>query len=114
MADADTISQNVIGDVIAERVRQMRVKGYTYEHDDEHMNREIARGAATHVLHYVHRAVFAAASLAEYRMLAGAPKDCGWPDDWNDFEPSTPRADLVRAAAMIIAEIERLDRKEAT
>jgi hypothetical protein len=31
------------------------------------------------------------------------------PDTW---QPETPRADLIKAAALIVAEIERLDRAE--
>ena len=36
-----------------------------------------------------------------------------WPIAWEDkwWKPKNPRRDLVRAAALIIAEIERLDRK---
>lgn len=33
-----------------------------------------------------------------------------WPWDWAWWKPKNPRRDLVRAAALIIAEIERLDR----
>jgi hypothetical protein len=32
----------------------------------------------------------------------------GW--DWSWFKPTTPRRDLVKAGALIVAEIERLDR----
>ena len=36
-----------------------------------------------------------------------------WPWDGNRWKPSTPRNDLIKAAALLIAEIERLDRIEA-
>jgi hypothetical protein len=32
-----------------------------------------------------------------------------WPQDW-EFKPDTPRRMLVKAAALLLAEIERLDR----
>jgi hypothetical protein len=37
----------------------------------------------------------------------------GWPATWNlrsQWKPKNPRRDLIRAAALIVAEIERLDR----
>jgi hypothetical protein len=38
-----------------------------------------------------------------------------WPSKWAEhwFKPKDPRRDLVRAAALCIAEIERLDRADA-
>ncbi|RBB41751.1 hypothetical protein DPV79_05200 [Burkholderia reimsis] len=35
-----------------------------------------------------------------------------WPSSWaqRSFKPTTPRRDLVKAAALILAEIERADR----
>ena len=35
-----------------------------------------------------------------------------WPFGWFWWKPTTPRRDLIKAAALIVAEIERLDRKE--
>ena len=37
-----------------------------------------------------------------------------WPASWSTdwWKPKTPRRDLVRAAALLIAEIERIDRKD--
>ncbi|WP_324725931.1 hypothetical protein VI608_01725 [Klebsiella pneumoniae] len=36
-----------------------------------------------------------------------------WPADWYDdsFKPTDTRRNLIKAAALIIAEIERIDRK---
>ena len=33
-----------------------------------------------------------------------------WPWDWSWWKPRTPRKNLIRAAALIVAEIERIDR----
>lgn len=88
-----------IADVIAERSRQIEAEGWTPAHDDWHVDRSLARAAACYVEHYISRAgVF------------GVP--CQWPESWAKewWKPKTPRRDLVRAAALIIAEIERLDR----
>ena len=40
-----------------------------------------------------------------------APEVFPWEDAW--WKPTTPRRDLVKAAALILAEIERLDRMAA-
>jgi hypothetical protein len=37
-------------------------------------------------------------------------REYGWPWDLKWWKPTTPRRDLVKAAALIVAEIERLDR----
>jgi hypothetical protein len=46
---------------------------------------------------------------------AGRPTFAGerWPASWDfaHYKPTTPRRDLVKAGALILAEIERLDRK---
>ena len=95
-------------DVARERVEQVTREGWTPEHDNIHTDRSLARAAATYAVHYAHRA-FAADDLEAYQHEVGAKDDCCWPDDW-EFKPKNPRRDLVRAAALLLAEIERLDR----
>jgi len=93
-ADAlDARSQAAI-DVLAERKRQISVEGWTPEHDDEHSNGEIARAAAAYA----------------YPELTAIESVCVWPwgPDW--WKPKDERRNLVRAGALILAEIERLDR----
>lgn len=82
-------------DVLAERQRQMTVEGWTPEHDDEHSAGELAEAAACY-------AIFADQQ--------GFSTPAHWP--WNSYwwKQSGRRRDLVKAAALIIAEIERLDR----
>jgi hypothetical protein len=82
-------------DVIAERIRQVNEEGWTADHDDGHDTGNLALAAACYALqtttkHYL------ASEL--------------WPWDFQWWKPKGPRSDLVRAAALIIAEIERLDR----
>jgi len=107
-----------IDDVVAERQRQIDFEGWTADHDDEHGNREMAQAASDYVSHYVGRSWLAdpdsdlrkafGGSLDQYR-AEEAPEDWPWDERW--WKPKDPRRDLVRAAALIIAEIERLDRK---
>lgn len=88
-------------DVIAERRRQIEVKGRTPEHDDGHTGGELAAAAACYVM---------AAYLGSDDGFS--PGLWPWADEWR--KPSkSPRRDLVKAGALIIAEIERLDRAEA-
>lgn len=90
-----------VDDVIAERQRQINVEGWTPEHDDAHSNREMAIAAACYAL---------AAAHSDYRLL-GNPDFWPWDHKW--WKPTTPRRDLVKAAALILAEIDRLDRSAA-
>lgn len=96
-----------IQDVIAERQRQQAVEGWTPEHDDEHRSNELVSAAVEYASHVVGRSwVF------ESRPDIYAGEECSndWPWDEAGWKTKSPRQDLVRAAALLIAEIERLDR----
>lgn len=84
-------------DVLAERQRQVSAEGWTPEHDDEHGDGSMALAASC----------YACASAG----FDDAARDWPWSDDW--FKPSSPRRDLIKAGALILAEIERLDRAAA-
>lgn len=86
-------------DVLRERLRQKEVEGWTPEHDDEHDEGELAMAAACY-------AYQADASVQ------GAPP-FGWPWDREWWKPGDRRRMLVKAGALILAEIERLDRAAA-
>jgi hypothetical protein len=82
-------------DVIGERQRQVSIEGYSLYRDDGYINGEMADAAAA------------------YATLAGKPKSMttDWPWGAETFKPSADRRrDLVKAAALLLAEIERLDR----
>ena len=87
-----------VRDVIAERRRQIETEGWTPEHDDEHGAGEMAAAAACYALN--------AAGC-------GCEVARNWPWDRSWWKPSTPRRDLVKAGALVLAEIERLDRAAA-
>lgn len=92
-------------DVLAERQRQISAEGWTPEHDDEYDPGTLAAAAAAYTLH-------AADHLNPYSQGDGGDEaPVMWP--WvpaSTWKPTTPRRDLVKAGALIIAEIERLDR----
>lgn len=103
-APAKVLSQ-AARDVLAERRRQVEVEGWTPEHDDEHSN-----GAMS----------IAAACYALAGLPGGRPYEfhsdrlwmyTGWGSSW--FKRGDRRRNLVKAAALNIAELERLDRLAA-
>lgn len=80
-------------DVLAERRRQVEAEGWTQEHDGLHSTQELA---------------FAAACYATAD--AGDPPPAVWPWHLSWWKPTDRRRNLVKAGALILAEIERLDR----
>lgn len=97
-ASSESVSQSltdVLRDVIAERQRQVSVKGWTPEHDDTYTCGELSGAAISYIEPM--EAVFY------------------WPAEWHDdsFKPSDERRNLVKATALLLAEIERLDRISA-
>jgi len=90
-------------DVMIERARQHDL-GFTEGHDDAHANWEMSRAASIYALQ-PHSATI-------IRDDGRAP--IGWPWEAKWWKPKSPREDLVRAAALIVAEIERLDRLAST
>ncbi len=88
-------------DVQAERRRKVEAEGWTPEHDDEHSHGQMARAAACYAL---------AGSSAPNDGTAALLVSLAWPWDEQWWKPTTPRRDLVKACALALAEIERLDR----
>ncbi|SUC86034.1 hypothetical protein [Pseudomonas aeruginosa] len=88
-------------DVQAERKRQIEAEGWTPEHDDAHSHGEMARAAACYAL---------AGSSAPNDGTAALLVSLAWPWDEQWWKPSTARRDMVKACALGLAEIERLDR----
>lgn len=84
-------------DVLAERQRQVTAEGWTPEHDDEHSDGEMALAASSYAL-YAHKKPIAPA----------IPYNWPWEPEW--FKQQGARRDLVKAGALILAEIERIDR----
>ena len=93
-------------DVLAERRRQIEAEGWTPQHDDNHDAGELASAASAYAL-------AAADELDPRSRGAGAyPTRLPgmWPWDCDSWKPDDPRRMLVKAGALILAEIERLDR----
>jgi hypothetical protein len=90
-----------IEDITAERAKQI-AHGYDAEHDDSHAAGELAIAAEclTHV--------------AAYPNIRSADRcPLTWPFETGSWKTLDRRAQLVRAAAFLVAEIERMDREAA-
>lgn len=81
--------------VIQERRRQIAVEGFDAEHDDCHTNKELARAAVC------------------YAVPTGFYPGGGiWPFEESWFKPTGDKKDIVRAIALLLAELERILRAE--
>lgn len=96
--------------IAEERKRQQEQEGWTPEHDDEHVNCEMANAAATYAMDPEVRAGLTV-------MINGCLKDNvppTWPWDpvWWKPSPDNRIKELAKAGALIAAEIDRLLRAE--
>lgn len=85
--------------IAAERRRQMEQEGWTPSHDDEHDGGELARAAEAYLFRYDEGADSTIPGM--------------WPGGWHHrwWKPSAdPIRNLVKAGALIAAEIDRLQR----
>ena len=95
-----------VDDIVAERKRQTEAEGWSTEHDNQYTQGELARAAMA----YCQAASFGSFDTSA---LAGHPPHY-WPWETAWWKPKNCRRDLVRAAALIVAEIERIDRAAPT
>lgn len=87
-----------IEDVKAERQRQISKEGHSLEDDDKYQNSS----------QLIQAACCYAANAA--KPVASIILPDNWPWHARFWKPKSPRQDLVRAAALLVAEIERIDR----
>lgn len=109
-----------IEDIAAERQRQIDAEGWSAERDDEYVDRSLAHAAAAYALGFDHetRAEVITEDVSGGRgdtpvwrnrqIQVPAPWPTSWDAEW--WKPTDFRRDLVKAGALIVAEIERLDR----
>lgn len=85
-----------VGWIAKERKRQIQEEGWTAEHDDKWVGGELLKAANSYIW----------ASLS----LVLAKRTWPWDAEW--FKPKSHLRNLVKAGALIAAEIDRLQRKE--
>ena len=95
-------------EILQERYRQIDVEGWTAEHDDQHDRGELAAAARA----YLFAVLCRLCDEATAEEMQTIPND--WPAKWSRewWKPSSdPIRNLVKAGALIAAEIDRLRRK---
>lgn len=90
--------QNAIQEVVKERLRQVLAEGFDVAHDDTNDQGELAAAAAVYALPDEDRTEDMIHAL--------------WPFSESWLKSTTRQRDLVKAAALILAELERLSRLE--
>lgn len=91
--------------IAAERLRQLTQEGWTPAHDDQHTRAELSGAAACYAI--------AANELASPRPYLNPPNISLWPWEMKWWKPGNdPVRCLVKAGALIAAEIDRLKRAE--
>lgn len=94
------VADGIANEILTERKRQLEKHGWSDEHDDQHIHAQITKAAICYADPW-----------------ASARDDCppeSWPWSARWWRPEkTYRANLVKAAALLMAEIERVDRREA-
>lgn len=112
MKTPESIRRDVFNEVQDERYRQIIAEGWSSRHDDEHDPGELAAAACCYAMN---------AGMILYPLNMGVGieideegKPPFWPMEWSAkwWKPTTPRRDLVKAAALILAEIEKIERAE--
>lgn len=93
-----------------ERKRQVEQEGWTPEHDDGHTDGELIEAARAYAL-YAEALSFPHTDTFKDLMQGRTPHDWPWSSEW--WKPSQDKVrNLVKAGALIAAEIDRLQRKE--
>lgn len=117
-------AKKIIAEIAAERRRQTEREGWSIEHDDEHDDCSLAGAAACYALPEKHRGSIRLRRREERDIATrgecpimrtvtvnyDVPQQ--WPASWHPswWKPKDRRHDLIRAAALIVAELERIDR----
>lgn len=107
----------VCNEIYHERRRQITSLGFDHAHDATHTTGQLAQAAAA----LAYCSTLTAEDSMAHAALVGARAPHGmssvvrflWPWSRTWFKLRSPRRDLVKAGALIVAEIERLDRKAA-
>jgi hypothetical protein len=94
-AQAGDAQTQAARDVLAERRRQVEAEGWHPDQDDDYEDGQLSVAAACYAMQ---------GSSPNY----GPPPDWPWDKEW--WKPTDDRRNLVKAGALILADIERIDR----
>jgi len=111
---------SVIDEIAAERRRQVEQEGWTAEHDDDHENGEMAMAAALYAAPEPLLAVERGSGSFTFSdpwpwwdQMEGVRGGIHKVAAWDKRDQHDQRRRLIIAAALIVAEIERLDRSDS-
>jgi hypothetical protein len=90
--------------IVAERRRQIELEGWTPEHDFAHAEGELAKAGGCYALYATVRTGHMAPTGDGY---SSPPTEWPWSRRW--WKQSDFRRDLVKAGALILAELDRAD-----
>ncbi|EAR6586253.1 hypothetical protein FHE25_10640 [Salmonella enterica] len=94
-------------DIISERQRQITGEGFTPEQDDKYDREELVSAAIS----YIRLATIWKDKDPDCYRKSSAPMSWPWSPEW--WKPTNPRRDMIKGIALLIAALERRDRKEA-
>jgi hypothetical protein len=100
-AAAERLTREVVERIKAERLRQVEAEGWSPDHDDGHDGGELGKAAGCYAL-------YAIRPPNDLRFRGHPPPGWPWHPQW--WKPKDPVRDLERAGALIVAELERLQR----
>lgn len=104
LPEGERESHSAAREVLTERIRQIMVEGYTTEQDDQYTTGQLADAASAY-------AAWARTWNLPYAQCTHTPALWPWaPETW---KPQSQRQMLIKAGALILAELERLDRQQA-
>lgn len=113
--EAASDTDRVMADIAAERRRQVEVEGFTTDHDGCWPYGELAEAAACYAsgkpLFLESRTRRPSSMNPDGDLVVRYAPIWPWAEEW--WKPKTRRHNLVRAGALITAEIERIDRGDA-
>lgn len=99
--------------IAAERQRQIEQEGWTSESDARHVNGELAEAAACYAMTEGRRTIPVGGADKITGETAGVRKLMWpWHESWWKSDPDNRVKDLVKAGALIAAEIDRLSGSE--
>lgn len=98
MTETQTASKDGATLIAEERQRQIAQEGWTAEHDDQWADGQLADAAGCYAL----------------EDNPNADIDAIWPWDAQWWKPKDRKRNLIRAGALIAAEIDRLQRAEVS
>lgn len=92
--------KNAIELISEERDRQISQEGWTAEHDDEHNHGELAKAAACYAVYHT-----------DAKVVEGDEDAWPWSKEWDKRKDPNDIRNLVKAGALIAAEIDRIQRR---